>query len=66
MDPELVQYFGLMYDYKYHRVKAHHENGYKKYQLQVLHPGQTKRGREIIAFGTVVYHMGSPPETLHM
>jgi len=33
MDPELVEYFYLMDDNEYNRIKTHHENRHKKYQF---------------------------------
>jgi hypothetical protein len=53
-------------DNKDHRVKTHHKNRHKKYQFQILDPGQSEGGGEIVKLRTVMYDMRRPPEALFM
>jgi len=66
MDPELIQYAGLVADKKHKGIEADQDGRYKENKFDMLCPAQTERNREIIFAGVMMGDVGSPPEPFFM
>lgn len=66
MDPELIQYAGLMTNKEHERIKTHKDGRDEKDELDMLCPAQAEGDREIVFLGVVMGDMGGPPKSLFM